>query len=170
MTTHNLSWRFHQFETLGTHALFELMKLRVDVFVVEQACAYPELDAHDKASDTLHLLGYENEALIAYARAMPPIALNSGVTGVDDKPSVHIGRVVVEKEHRGRGIAQSMMQQLIERIQSTYPELDQVLAAQTTVQAFYVALGFTPISDVYMEDGIAHIDMRRHFAPLIIHC
>ena len=169
MKRNDLNWRFHRFETLDTPALFELMKLRVDVFVVEQACAYAELDTNDRATNTLHLLGYENGVLVAYARAMPPASQHSGVTDEDDRPSVHIGRVVVAKEHRGRGIAHCLMQQLIERIQSTYPELDQVLAAQTTVQAFYDAMGFTPISDVYMEDGIAHIDMRRVFAPLIIH-
>lgn len=170
MTQIEPNWQFHRFETLDTHALFELIKLRVDVFVVEQACAYPELDEHDKAYNTLHLLGYENDAVIAYARAMPPASQHSSVTGTDDEPSVRIGRVVVAKDRRGCGIAQSLMQQLIEQIQSIYPELDQVLAAQTSVQAFYAVLGFIPISDVYMEDGIAHIDMRRRFSPLIIHC
>jgi len=181
----DLNWRFHRFDSLDTHALFDLMKLRVDVFVVEQACAYPELDAHDKAPNTLHLLGYENEALIAYARAMPPVTQQcclteqpdetgvsgvSGVSGGDDRPSVQIGRVVVAKEHRGRGLAQSLMQQLIEYVQSNYPQHDQVLAAQTSVQTLYSALGFQPFSDIYLEDGIAHIDMRRSFAPLLIKC
>ena len=163
-------WQFHQFETLDTIALFELLKLRVDVFVVEQACAYPELDEHDKAPKTLHLLGYEDKQLIAYARAMPPEPQRPNFTDNADPPAVRIGRVVVVKEHRGNGIAQLLMQQLIVRIQTTYPGFDQVLAAQTSVQVFYAALGFAPISDVYTEDGIAHIDMRRTFAPLIIRC
>ena len=170
MNIPDLNWQFHQFKTLDTYALFDLMKLRVDVFVVEQACAYPELDALDTASDTMHLLGYKNHALIAYARAIPPVCQHSCVNDVHNRQSVRIGRVVVAREHRAHGIARSMMHQLIERIQSAYPELDQTLAAQTTVQALYAAMGFTTISDVYLEDGIAHIDMRRNFAPLITRC
>lgn len=167
-------WQFHRFETLNTLSLFELLKLRVNVFVVEQECAYPELDEHDKAPYTLHLLGYENKQegkqLIAYARAMPPASLAASVTEQADTAAVRIGRVVVEKKHRGSGVAQRLMQRLIERLQSDYSGRDQELAAQTSVQGFYAAMGFVPISDVYTEDGIEHIDMRRTFAPLVIRC
>lgn len=162
-------WEFHHFETLRNHALFDLLKLRVDVFVVEQSCAYPELDNLDTAASTIHLLGYESGTLIAYARAMQPENL-SAYNRSNEKPAIRIGRVVVAKQCRGRGIAHALMTRLIEHMQELCPGVDQLLAAQTVVQSFYASLGFVPISDVYLEDGIEHIDMRRGFSPLLINC
>ena len=79
-----ISWKVLTFSQLNTHQLFELMKLRVDVFVVEQTCPYPELDEKDRHRDTRHLLGFTNDKLVAYARLIP-----AGVS----YPGVSIGRV-----------------------------------------------------------------------------
>lgn len=152
---HAMNWQFHSFGSLDTSSLFALMKLRVDVFVVEQACAYAELDCHDTNASTLHLLGYDDQRLVAYARAMPFF----GDTELSD--FVRIGRVVVASTHRRQGIATCLMEQMLQRLDNDYPVHDQVLASQCNVQDFYRSMGFSTESPVYLEDGIAHIDMRR---------
>lgn len=161
----SVTWKFHDFRSLDTAMLFALMKLRVDVFVVEQACAYPELDEADTAPETLHLLGYVGDQLVAYARAMPgsahppghdPVTVESGCSAA--RP-IRIGRVVVARPYRGKGLATILMQQLMSRLQMQFPNRNHCLAAQVSVQTFYAALGFIPVSDVYLEDGIAHVDM-----------
>ncbi len=147
-------WQFHTFSSLSTNALFTLLKLRVDVFVVEQACAYPELDHFDTQNNTLHVLGYQQDQLVAYARAIPACYPEFAAV-------VRIGRVVVAEKHRGKAIGSTLMQQVINRLDSDYPGHDQALAAQVAVQDFYASHGFTAESAQYLEDGIAHIDMRR---------
>ena len=158
----------HDFRSLDTRALFALMKLRVDVFVVEQNCAYAELDHHDIAENTLHLLGYLEDDLVAYARAMPENESSepSGreafpATDSESRKRVRIGRVVVARANRGHGIANALMRQLIREVERRYPRCKQQLAAQQDVLGFYVSLGFEPVSAVYLEDGIPHVDMLR---------
>ncbi|MFT4727629.1 MAG: ElaA protein [Granulosicoccus sp.] len=153
-----MNWEFHTFQTLDTHRLFELMKLRTDVFVVEQQCAYPELDTFDNLPNTIHLLGFDNHTLWAYARAMP-IATSSNSNTI---AAVKIGRVVVIKSHRGAGLANQLMKRLMKHLDENYPGKDQVLSAQAPIVTFYERLGFTTESDVYLEDGIPHVDMRRN--------
>ena len=144
-----MRWEFHTFDSLDKRALFTLIKLRVDVFVVEQACAYPELDAADCANTTIHLLGYQQNTLAAYARAMP------------GQTSIKIGRVVVAAEFRRQGLATTLMQKLLSQLEQTHSSIEQSLAAQVAVQEFYESLGFNPVSEPYLEDGIKHIDMLR---------
>ena len=164
-----LHWEFHGFDSLDTSALFAVMKLRVDVFVVEQACAYPELDAADTAPDTIHLLGYAGAELAAYARAMPgphspePAAPTTSTgSKAQSPPAIRIGRVVVARPWRRRSLATSLMQHLMSHLQEKFRGCSFRLAAQVDVQDFYAALGFAPVSEIYEEDGIAHIDMVRH--------
>ncbi|MFK8074989.1 MAG: GNAT family N-acetyltransferase [Granulosicoccus sp.] len=156
MTNDPVNWEFHRFQTLNTDQLFQVMRLRTDVFVVEQQCAYPELDSHDNHPDTIHLLGSTHE-LVAYARAMP----SSETTDAGAKSVVRIGRVVVAKPHRGTGLANLLMQQMMSKLESDFPQSEQVLSAQEPIIDFYRDLGFVAESDVYLEDGIPHIDMRR---------
>ncbi|ASJ76655.1 GNAT family N-acetyltransferase [Granulosicoccus antarcticus] len=168
----SLKWEFHRFDSLDTRKLFALMKLRVDVFVVEQTCAYPELDGSDTAVQTVHLLGFAGNELAAYARAMPDgIHSSSHVSSRPEHspegaspllPAIPIGRVVIASNFRGKGLARTLMQQMMSHLQDHYPDRDQCLAAQESVQKFYATLGFSAISDVYVEDGIPHIDMLRH--------
>lgn len=148
-----MDWLFRHLDELDTRTLFTVMRLRVDVFVVEQACAYPELDDHDTAADTLHLLGMDNGTLAAYARAMPGAGL------LADQAA--IGRVLVAPAFRGRGLGRTLMLRMMQQLETLYPAQDHCLAAQTGVQAFYESLGFLPVSDSYLEDGIPHVDMLR---------
>lgn len=152
-----MNWEFHTFQTLDTNRLFDLLKLRTDVFVVEQKCAYPELDYFDNLATTIHLLVYDQHSLVAYARAMPFCA----EAGQIDVTSVRIGRVVVTQSHRGTGLAERLMKGLINHLDEHYPGKDLILSAQQPILSFYEALGFNKESDMYLEDGIPHIDMRR---------
>jgi ElaA protein len=156
-----MNWEFHTFQTLDTRRLFELMKLRTNVFVVEQQCAYPELDTFDDLPNTIHLLGFDQNTLTAYARAMPIATTNDTRTIA----AVKIGRVVVIKSHRGTGLADQLMKRLMNQLDETYPGKDQTLSAQEPIVTFYEALGFISESDMYLEDGIPHIDMRRSSMP-----
>lgn len=161
LSMQHMNFAFHKFATLDPATLFAFLKLRVDVFVVEQNCAYPELDEHDTAPDTLHLLCYIDKQLAAYARAMPSAAHDENIAKVQKKPVVKIGRVVVAKNYRGTGVAKTLMTTLLNRLTTDYPDQQQILAAQDAVAYFYAELGFKRISEIYLEDGIPHVDMLR---------
>ncbi|WP_417763276.1 GNAT family N-acetyltransferase [Shewanella sp.] len=146
-------WQTLSFAELSTAQLYELLQLRVDVFVVEQSCPYPELDGKDCLPATLHLLGTDSQGkLQAYARLVPP-----GVS----YPELSIGRVVVAANARGQGHAQQLMQQAIAECARVWPQQAITIGAQQYLLAFYQSFGFKCVSTGYLEDGIPHIDMRR---------
>lgn len=143
-------WSFHRFEALRPADIHALYKLRVDVFVVEQNCPYPEVDAEDLAA--VHVFGTRTDAgLVAYARIIPPNA--------DGLP--HIGRVVVHRDHRGSGTGHALMSAVLGHLMATRGNAESALAAQRHLQRFYERHGFVRIGDVYDLDGIPHVDMRR---------
>ncbi|WP_217511247.1 GNAT family N-acetyltransferase [Vibrio metschnikovii] len=146
-----ITWQCLPFTGLTTQQLYELLKLRVDVFVVEQACAYPELDDKDMQSDVWHLLGYQDQSLIAYARLLAP-----GIS----YPSASIGRVATQQQARGNGLGRKLLDQALVECQHHWPEHDIEIGAQHYLASFYQSYGFQPTSAVYLEDGIPHIDMK----------
>ncbi len=135
---------------LSPRELYDLLKMRVDVFVVEQNCAYPELDGKD--IDALHLRLLENGELLASARILKP-------RGLQD-PS-KIGRVVVSPAHRGRRLGDALMSEAISACGRLYPASPIALSAQAHLQRFYESFGFSAASGEYLEDGIPHLDMVR---------
>jgi ElaA protein len=146
-----MQWTDFAFNELTTDALYELLKLRVDVFVVEQACAYPELDDKDRHPQTRHLLlRDDNGALLAYSRILAP-----GVS----YPEASIGRVVVAPGGRGKGLAHSLMSRAIALTLQHWPAAGIQIGAQQYLQTFYHQLGFVSHCEVYLEDGIPHLDM-----------
>lgn len=148
-----IEWEIKTFDRLGTDEVYDLLKLRVDVFIVEQSCAYRELDEKDRHPDTLHLTGRnENGELVAYLRILPP-----GLSF--DRPS--IGRVVVLKRNRGQGLCHRMMIQAVDQVCRIWPGMGIQISAQTYLEGFYAAYGFKKASDVYLEDGIPHVEMVR---------
>ncbi|PMH42563.1 GNAT family N-acetyltransferase [Vibrio sp. 10N.286.49.B3] len=147
-----LTWQCHLFDELSAAQLYQLMKLRVDVFVVEQNCPYPELDNNDIQNDVYHLIGKYNEEIVAYARLLP-----AGLT----YPHVSIGRVVTKKSVRGGKLGHQLLEQAITKCQSSWPDCTIDIGAQEHLVAFYQQHGFEAISSLYLEDGIPHIDMRR---------
>lgn len=130
--------------------LYTMLKMRVDVFVVEQKCPYPELDGLDE--DALHIRLLAGDDLLASGRIH---------TASDESSSVHIGRVVVSPKHRGKRLGEHLMSEAINACERLYPGRAIALSAQSHLRGFYAAFGFVPVSDEYLEDGIPHIDMKR---------
>lgn len=146
-----ITWQLKPFSELTTTQLYQLLKLRVDVFVVEQTCPYPELDDKDHQQNVYHLLGYQGEELIACARLLP--------TGLS-YPSVSIGRVATKERHRGGGLGHHLLQQALAGCESLWPGESIEIGAQEHLSKFYQHHGFKQTSDMYLEDEIPHIDMK----------
>lgn len=145
-----MRWSFKTLHELSAEELLEILRLRVDVFVVEQQCPYPEVDDQDRVA--IHVSGHApNGVLIAYARVLPPM--------IDGLP--HIGRVVVHAAHRRQGIASILMRTALECVRSAHGTERCALAAQHHLQQFYEAHGFKVIGEPYDMDGIPHVDMVR---------
>ncbi len=145
-----LNWQFYRFNQLTTTQLYALLKLRTDVFVVEQNCPYPELDNKDYAPNTGHLLGYDSNVLVAYARLLPPGLSYSQVS---------IGRVVVAESARGKGYGVALIQEALNQCGLLWPDQDIQIGAQLYLVDVYEKFGFVRHSDDYLEDGIPHVDM-----------
>jgi len=155
-----IHWEICRFEQLTARQAYQLAQLRVDVFVVEQACPYRELDGLDLLDNTWHIIASVQECPVAYARILAPHNTDPASPSTQ-KPPVHIGRVVVKSSYRRHGLATALMQRAIECCDRHYAEHDQMLAAQVCVQGFYAKLGFSACSEHYLEDGIPHVDMMR---------
>ncbi|MFN2422377.1 MAG: GNAT family N-acetyltransferase [Cryomorphaceae bacterium] len=137
------------FNGLSLMDLHDMLKLRTDIFVVEQNCPYPEIDGKDP--ECLHTLGFTpSGALVAGARIVP-----SGVI-YDD---VSIGRVVVRSDYRGQALGKRVMLHAMIFCKNTLKADTVKIAAQHYLEGFYNALGFETTSEIYPWDGIDHIDM-----------
>ena len=142
------SWK--PFAALTTHELYALLKLRSQVFVVEQNCVFLDLDDHDVQSD--HLLMHDAQGqLIGYARLLPP-------GDKYDEPS--IGRVVVSPTVRSTGAGRRLMAESVRGARERYPALPNLIWAQAHLQGFYGSFGFVTVSEPELEDGILHVKMR----------
>ncbi len=130
--------------------MHDLYQLRVAVFVLERACAFQDVDGADLAS--WHLLGRGGGHLVAYARLVP-----AGVKFAE--PS--IGRVATAESVRGTGLGRELMKRSIERSDALWPGRPVRIGAQHRLERFYQSLGFETASDIYIEDGIPHIEMLR---------
>jgi len=146
-----INWSFKKFDNLTPNELYSVLQLRNEVFVVEQNCVFQ--DADNKDQDSHHLMGWDNEMLVAYARIVP-----LGIA-YDSFPS--IGRVVTSPKLRRSGLGKILMQQSIEHLQKLLGESSIKLGAQLYLKNFYESFGFVQSSEVYMEDGIPHIEMVR---------
>ncbi|PDT03719.1 GNAT family N-acetyltransferase [Rhizobium chutanense] len=138
------------FDEFSARELYDLLRMRVDVFVVEQNCPYPELDGKDV--DALHLRLLDGGELLASVRLLKPHNARD--------PS-KIGRVVVSPAHRGKRLGDALMREAITACERLYPANPIALSAQAHLRRFYEAFGFIGTSQEYLEDGIPHIDMIR---------
>jgi len=146
-------WEVKTFQQLTVDELFDVLQLRVDVFVVEQQCAYRELDEYDRHVETRHLSGRnEGGQLIAYARLLP--------TGLR-YPEVNVGRFVVKADSRKQGIGHQLLQTALQEVSRCWPKTSMKISAQDYLQAFYAQYGFIRVSEVFLEDGIPHVEMRK---------
>ena len=144
-----MRWELKKFADLTNKELYDVLRLRVDIFVVEQTCPYPEIDGKDPES--LHLMYWKNGNIVAYARILPP-SLSF------DEAS--IGRIIVAKSHRGTGLGHELLDQAIKASLAEYNQPIKI-GAQAYLEKYYEAAGFVTVSDVYLEDDIPHIDMLR---------
>ncbi|GLX89371.1 GNAT family N-acetyltransferase [Pseudomonas weihenstephanensis] len=148
MTT---DWICKHHSDLGKEQLYALLKLRCDVFIVEQKCAYPDIDGQDLEGDTLHVMGWQNDELVAYARLLDP-ASHAG--------DVIIGRVIVAAQARGKSLGHDLMDCVLENIKENWPGEPIFLSAQAHLQSLYAKHGFVVAGEQYLEDNIPHIGMR----------
>lgn len=146
-----LTWTLKPFADLTLAELYALLQLRSEVFVVEQQCAFQDIDGQDQAA--YHLLGFSPEGeLAAYARLFGP-----GLSYAE----VSIGRVVASPRLRRFGLGRQLMRQALGECERLFGPQPIKIGAQLYLKAFYESFGFRQLGDGYLEDGIPHIYMRR---------
>lgn len=146
-----MNWKIKSFEELSTTELYAILRLRSEVFVVEQNCAYQDLDNTDQLA--LHLMGTDDTGrLLAYTRLFQP--------GIKYQEA-SIGRVITSPLARGTGAGRELMERSIAAVQQQFGAVPIKIGAQQYLQRFYTSLGFEQTSDTYLEDGIPHIEMVR---------
>ena len=143
-----INWVCKPFDELRGNELYALLRLRSEVFVVEQQCVF--LDADNKDQESYHLMGWRENILVAYTRLVPP-----GVV----YPEPSIGRVVTAITARRSGIGKMLMQQSVITCRNLFGEQTIRIGAQLYLKDFYSSLGFVPTGGIYPEDGIPHIQM-----------
>ncbi|MFC3414687.1 GNAT family N-acetyltransferase [Algoriphagus hitonicola] len=146
----NISHTLKAFDELTVYELYDLLRLRSEVFVVEQNCVF--LDQDDKDQKCHHVLLYADNQLAGYCRLVP--------AGISYK-EVAIGRVVSAPDFRGKGMGRKVMELGIDYCQKLYGPCNIRLGAQTYALNFYKSLGFVPEGETYDEDGIEHIEMVK---------
>ena len=147
----SLTWRVVTFDALTTHELYALLQLRSEVFVVEQACVFQDLDGAD--AQALHLLGWLPQGrLVAYARCFA-----AGVKFAESS----IGRVVTHDSMRGSGAGHVLLTKAIASLTRQWGPQPIRIGAQRRLEAFYQQHGFRKSGEPYLEDGIVHIEMLR---------
>lgn len=136
--------KFHQ---LSLDELYQLLQLRVNAFVVEQKCPYPELDNADQAA--IHFFASADDQVIGYLRLL-----------LLDETKAKISRVVTAQEFRGKGLSRNLVKEALTYLKPLEKISSVVLQSQAYLTDFYASFGFEKTSEVYLEDDIPHIDME----------
>jgi ElaA protein len=140
--------KFKTYEALTKDELYQILHLRNEVFVVEQACPYQDIDGKDL--DAYHLLMFDDQQLIGYLRILKP------GTSYEE---ASIGRVIIKKSHRDKRLGRVLMQESIDFVQNELNLQTLRISAQCYLEKFYTSLGFARVSEDYMEDDIPHLEM-----------
>ena len=143
-------WICSSFDELSVHQLYDSLRLRSEVFVVEQNCVFLDADNNDQKCH--HLLGYRDSKLVACTRLVPPDLIYEQAS---------IGRVVTSSSVRSTGIGKELMEKSIKEVYRLFGQQPIKIGAQLYLKRFYGSFGFEQISDVYLEDGIEHIYMLK---------
>lgn len=142
--------KIREFEQLSNSEIYEILKLRSEVFVVEQNCVYLDIDGKDDKA--LHILGYADGILVAYARCFDP--------GVYFEEAA-IGRILVRENYRKLGYGHQITKAAIKVMREKLKADKIKLSAQTYLVTFYETHGFKTVGERYLEDGIPHIAMVK---------
>ncbi len=146
----NLIWKIKTFDELSTSELYEIIKARVEVFIIEQNCPYPDLDGYDDKA--VHLWAEKNGDILAYCR-------------IFDKnikyPEASLGRVLTTKKARGKNLGKQLIKYALEIIKTRMKTSKIRISAQDYLIRFYTDLGFTDTGKKYLEDEIPHTEMLK---------
>lgn len=149
MTT---DWLCKHHNDLGKEQLYAILELRSQVFIVEQKCAFNDVDGQDLSGDTLHVMGWQHDRLVAYARVLDPESQGGDVV---------ISRVIIAPEGRGQKLGHTLIEKALENIEEYWPGQPVFMSAQARLEPFYGQHGFVTQGEIYLEDDIEHIGMRR---------
>lgn len=145
-----LELRVKRFTELQLEELYQVLRLRMEVFVVEQNCAYQDIDQKDQSA--LHILAYYDKELIGYARCFPP--------GFYFEEAA-IGRVIIKEKYRSKNLGHRLMDFAITAVEQEFNQQRIKISAQRHLTKFYEAHGFKTVGEGYLEDGIPHCAMLR---------
>lgn len=144
----DINFEVKHFDELSTHELYKILRLRAEVFVVEQDCVYQDIDNKDQKA--LHIIGYKDEIIVAYTRIF---------AAGDYFDQASIGRVVISEKERKYGYGHDLIKHSITAIKDNYKTDKIKISAQCYLKRFYEKHGFTQQGEEYLEDGIPHIAM-----------
>ena len=150
METLNLLWELKSFQELNSYELYTILRLRSEVFVVEQNCVFLDMDEKDSFSH--HLMGWNGKDLAAYSRLLAPGKVYNQMT---------IGRVVTSPKYRKIGLGKELLSVSIKNCYELFGEKEIKIGAQLYLKNFYSSFGFIQSSNIYDEDGIKHIEMLK---------
>lgn len=143
-----IQFAYKHFNELNTRELYTILKARMEVFTLEQECAYQDCD--DRDLQAYHLVGMQGDELMAYSRILP--------TGIAYENYCSIGRVLTRKPARGLSLGKALMKRSIAICHELFPA-DIKISAQSYLERFYTDLGFVATGDHYFEDNIPHMSM-----------
>lgn len=145
-----ITFKWLTFSELSTYQLYDILALRADVFVVEQNIAYTDPDGKDLLAH--HLLGIEDNKLVAYLRLFPPTEINN---------YIKFGRVLTSQSVRTKGYGKKLIQELIDYCNKQFTGIPIKCSAQQYLLKFYQSFGFDAQGESYIEEGIPHIAMQK---------
>lgn len=143
------------FEQLSSKLLYQILQLRNEVFIVEQNAPYLDLDNKDFIAK--HFIALNSNEVVSYGRVMFDI----------DKNAMSLGRLVTNVNHRRKGIAQRLMQDMLSYLNNTFQNETIIISAQSYLEGFYQSFGFVSTGNIYLEDGLPHIQMLRYKKEVI---
>jgi ElaA protein len=151
MSNHSkLTWKVYEFPDLSRELLYQILRVRQEVFILEQNCFY--LDADGKDTQAIHICGFLDNKLAGYARILPP--------GYKFE-EVAFGRVLITKDERGKGEGKVLTQKILDVVEDYFGGGAIRISAQSYLQRFYEGFGFKAVGEEYLDAGVQHIEMLR---------
>lgn len=146
------NWICKPHQELTVAEIYAILQLRTEVFVVEQACIFQDIDGKDLVGQTSHLMAWQDGQLAAYCRILDPSLNKNG--------DIEIGRVISAPWTRGQGLGHELIRHAMAEVRRCWPGRAMYLGAQARLRGYYGGHGFVQVTEEYMEDGIPHVGMR----------